>query len=228
MHRHSPTAPQRYPSSSKRQTVIDEQTISASCEPLWTSGNARSPPPRRSPDQPGRRRIVRTPATDSSLSGQRATLGTRLRGACAGPYDRRVALTPGHRRMTCGGLPALVLDDQAPDPREPAVRGVGRLHCASLGSTSDRPTVTRPPICATSNAIFAASSVSRTCRRERAAAQRYAALWPAGVGCGIRPEPRARPVVGPRGVGQRAVLPSMTRAAQPSGGAQAGTAPGPR
>jgi len=39
------------------------------------------------------------------------------------------------------------------------------------------------------------------------------------------PQPRARPVVGPRGVGQRAVLPSMTRAAQPSGGAQAGTVP---
>jgi len=31
MHRHSPTAPQRYPSSSRRQTVIDEQTASTSC-----------------------------------------------------------------------------------------------------------------------------------------------------------------------------------------------------
>jgi len=43
--RHSPTAPQRYPPSSKRPTVIDEQTASTSCEPPWTSGNARSPPP---------------------------------------------------------------------------------------------------------------------------------------------------------------------------------------
>jgi len=104
-------------------------------------------------------------------------------GACTGPYGRRVALTPGHRRMTCGGLPALVLDGQAPDPREPAVRGVGRACTARPWAlAADRQTATRPPICATSNAIFAASSASRTCHREPAAAQRYAALWPAGVG----------------------------------------------
>jgi len=49
-HKHSPTAPQRYPSSPKRHPVSDEQTISVSCEPPWTSGNARSPPPAPLPD----------------------------------------------------------------------------------------------------------------------------------------------------------------------------------
>jgi len=142
-----------------------------------------------------------------TLSDQRATLGTRLRGACARPYGRRVALTPGHRRMTCGGPAGARAGRPGPRTLE-SQQSAESAACTARPwvLAADRPTATRPPICATSNAIFAASSVSRTRRREPAAAQRYAALWAAGVGCGIRPEPRARPVVAPRGVGQRAVL----------------------
>ncbi len=90
MHRHSPTAPQRYPCSSRRQTVIDEQTASTSCEPPWTSGNARSPPPQRPPDRyhPHQRRSVarrpldRCPACGRPrtviLSGSRSVTGTAV------------------------------------------------------------------------------------------------------------------------------------------------------
>jgi len=206
MHRHSPTAPQRYPSSTKRQTVIDEQTISASCEPLWTSGNARSPPPQRSPDQPGRRRMVRTPATDSTLSDQRATFGTRLRCVhrALRPPRRTHARAPTDDLRRPAGARA---GQPGPGPsRASSPRSRPRAPARPWVLPADRPTGTRPPICATSNAIFAASSGIPDLSSRAGCSAAVRSIVARRRGLRHTPEPRARPVVAPRGVGQRAVL----------------------
>jgi len=137
--------------------------------------------------QPGRCRIMRTPQQIDALRPE-------------GDLRNAAAVRAAAYRRSCWTTRPRTLESQ--QSAESAACG------ASLGSSS-RPTDSDQAADLRDgrvNAIFAASSASPDLSPRAGCSAAVRSIVAAGVGCGRRPEPRARPVVAPRGVGQRAVL----------------------